>query len=230
MALQIETRHVGKVTVISCAGRIVAGQESDALHEHVCRLLPAERHILLDLAEVNFIDSSGLGMLVRLLAATRSARGDLKLCNPSKHVAHTLNMTNLNRLLETHASDAEAVSAFYQHSLSIEGARRSGKTVVCVEPSPDVLAYVREVLRQAGYDPLTTANVSDARILIKAVRPDLVILGPNVLIKPGQKHEALSHVLHGIPMIELGSAFSTIDAGEAAQQVLEQVKTRMAGA
>jgi anti-sigma B factor antagonist len=230
MALQIETRHVGKVTVIKCAGRIVGGEESESLHEHVSRRMPVERLFLLDLAEVTFLDSTGLGMLVRLLAAARSARGDLKLCNASKEVAETLHITNLNRMLETHASDAEAVSAFYQHSISIENALRCGKTVVCVEPSADVLAYVREVLRQAGYDPLTTASVSDARILIRAVRPDLVILGPSVLIKPGEKHEALRHVLHGIPVIELGSTFSTIDAGEAAQQVLEQVKARMAGA
>jgi anti-sigma B factor antagonist len=230
MALHMERRHVGKVTVVKCSGRIVAGLESEALHEHVSQLMPAERHFVLDLAEVTFIDSSGLGMLVRLLAAARSARGDLKLCNASKEVTHTLNITNLNRLLETHASDGEAVSAFYQHSISIESALRSGKTVVCVEPSTDVLAYVREVLRQAGYDPLTTANIADARILIRAVRPDLVILGPNVLINPGEKHEALRHVLHGVPVVELGSAFSTIDAGAAAQQVLEQVKAKMAGA
>jgi anti-sigma B factor antagonist len=230
MALQIETRHVGKVTVVKCSGRIVGGEESESLREHVSRRMPAERLFLLDLAEVTFIDSTGLGMLVRLLAAARSARGDLKLCHASKQVADTLYITNLNRMLETHASDAEAVSAFYQHSISIESARRCGKTVVCVEQSADVLAYVREVLRQAGYDPLTTASVSDARILIKAVRPDLVILGPSVLTTPGGKHESLRHVLHGIPVIELGSKFSTIDAGEAAQLVLEQVKAKIAGA
>jgi anti-anti-sigma factor len=230
MALQIETRHVGKVTVVRCSGRLVAGQESESLHEHISRLLPSDRHFLLDLADVTFVDSTGLGMLVRLLSYVRAARGDLKLCNACKEVAHTLNITNLNKLLDTHASEAEAVTAFYQHSLSIESARRSGKTVVCVEQSADVLAYVREVLRRAGYDPLTTANVPDARILIKAARPDLVILGPSVLIKPGEPHEGLRHALHGIPVIELGSGFSTIDAGEAAQQVLAQVKARIAGA
>ena len=230
MALQMQTRHVGKVTVVRCSGRIVAGEDSESLHEHISRLLPSDRHFLLDLAEVSFVDSTGLGMLVRLLANVRSARGDLKLCNACKEVVHTLNITNLNKLLDTHASEVEAITAFYQHSLSIESALRCGKTVVCVEQSADVLAYVRELLRQAGYDPLTTANVPDARILIKAARPDLVILGPSVRIKPGEKHEALRHVLHGIPVIELGSGFSTIDAGDAAQQVLEQVKARIAGA
>jgi DNA-binding response OmpR family regulator len=123
----------------------------------------------------------------------------------------------------------EAVAAFYQRGNAADGAARSGKTVVCVEQSANVLAYVREVLRQAGYDPLTTPNISDARILIKAARPAVVILGPNVMVRGGEQSDALRHALHGIPTIELGSAFSTTDAGEAAQQVLAQVKAHTAG-
>jgi DNA-binding NtrC family response regulator len=123
----------------------------------------------------------------------------------------------------------EAVSAFYQPGGAKDGALPPGKTVVCVDQSANVLAYVRELLRQAGYDPLTTANVSDARILIKAARPAVVILGPDVMVRGGGKSDALRQVLHGIPTIELGSAFSTIDAGEAARQVLAQVKAYTAG-
>lgn len=228
MALQLQTRHVGKVTIVKCGGRIVAGEECESLHEHVHALLPAERHILLDMAEVEFVDSSGLGMLVRLLAAARAARGELKLCGAGKTVANTLKITNLDTLLETHGSEVDAVSAFYQRSTSIESTRRSGKTVVCVDPSPDVLAYVREVLRHAGFDPLASANVSDARILIKAVQPDLVILGPNVQLRADRHNEALRHALQGLSVIELDSAFATMDAGEAAQQVLQQVKAQTA--
>lgn len=222
VGLQLQTRRIGKVTIVSCIGRLVAG-DADSLHQLVNQLLPAERHIIVDLTGVHFIDSSGLGMLVRVQAAARSARGDLKLCGAAKEVAHTLAITNLNRLLETHANDADAVTAFYQRGVTIESVPRSGKTLVCVEPSADVLAYVREVLRQAGYDPLTTANVADARILIKAVRPDLVILGPNV-----GKNESLRHTLRDISVLELGSAFSTQDAAEAAQHVLEKVRANFA--
>ena len=229
MALQVEARHVGKVTVVKCAGRIVAGDESEHLHKEFGKLLPEHKHFVLHLGEVNFVDSSGLGLLVRLAASARTERGDLKLCNVTKEVAHTLSITNLNRLLEVQASEVDAVSAFYQRGTAKDGALRSGKTVVCVEQSANVLAYVREVLRHAGYDPLTTPNVSDARILIKAAKPAVVILGPNVMVRGGEKSDALRHVLAGIPTIELGSAFSTMDATEAAQQVLEQVKAHTAG-
>src|ERR1700693_3962384 len=100
MALQVEARHVGKVTVMKCAGRIVAGDESEHLHQEFGKLLPEHKHFVLHLGEVNFVDSSGLGLLVRLAASARSARGDLKLCNVTEEVTHTLSITNLNRLLE----------------------------------------------------------------------------------------------------------------------------------
>jgi anti-sigma B factor antagonist len=229
MALQVESRHVGKVTVMKCAGRIVAGHESEHLHSEFSKLMEEHKHFVLHLGEVNFVDSSGLGLLVRLAATARTARGDLKLCNVTKEVAHTLTMTNLNRLLEVQESEVDAVSAFYQRGNAKEGAFPKGKTVVCVEQSANVLAYVREVLRHAGYDPLTTRNISDARILIKAARPAVVILGPNVMVHGGEKSDALRHILGGIPTIELGSAFSTLDAAEAARQVLEQVKAHTAG-
>ncbi len=220
--MQVDARRVGKVTILKCAGRIVAGHEADHLHREVTSLLPEHKHFVLHMADVPFVDSSGLGLLVRLLSSARSARGDLKLCSLSKEVAHTLNITNLNRLLEAHDTEVEAVSAFYQAGAAKDGALRSGKTVVCIDQSANVLAYVREVLRQAGYDPLTTVNPSDARILIKAARPAVVILGPGVLVR--EQSEALRQVLHGIPTIELGTAFCSIEAAEAAQQVLAQVR------
>ena len=73
MALQVEARHVGKVTVMKCAGRIVAGDESEHLHKEFGKLLPEHKHFVLHLGEVNFVDSSGLGLLVRLAASARSA-------------------------------------------------------------------------------------------------------------------------------------------------------------
>jgi anti-sigma B factor antagonist len=229
MPLQLEARRVGKVTIVKCSGRVVAGQEAEHLHREISTLSIEQKHFVLHMGDVPFVDSSGLGLLVRLAATARSAHGDLKLCSLSKEVAHTMSITNLNRILDVHATEVDAVSAFYQRGNSKEGAARSGKTVVCVEQSANVLAYVREVLKQAGYDPLTTPNISDARILIKAAKPAVVILGPSVMVRGGEKSDALRHALHGIPTIELGTAFSTTDAGEAAQQVLEQVKAHTAG-
>ncbi len=224
MSLQVDARRVGKVTVIKCTGRIVAGHDADHLGREVMSLIPEHRHFVLHLGDVHFLDSSGLGLLVRLVTASRAAHGDLKLCEASKEVARTLTVTNLSRVMEVHPTEVDAVSAFYEHGASKDGAYRSGKTVVCIDQSADVLAYVREVLRQAGYDPLTTANLYDARILIKAARPAVVILGPGVTLRTSDHGNALRQMIQGIPTIELGTAFATTEASEAAQQVLAQVR------
>ena len=76
MRLSLETREVGRVTIVRCKGRIVAGGENEALHAHVAHLLRDRRAIVLHLGEVVFIDSSGLGTMVRSLTSTRQARGD----------------------------------------------------------------------------------------------------------------------------------------------------------
>src|SRR5271170_8395929 len=86
LRLSLDTRDVGRVTIVQCNGRIVAGGESDSLRAHVTWLLRDRRDIVLHLGEVGFIDSSGLGTMVRALTTIRQARGDLKLCNVPEFV------------------------------------------------------------------------------------------------------------------------------------------------
>ncbi len=226
MPLQIESRQVGKVTVFKCAGRIVAGEESDSLLEHVRRLIPSERYLVLHLGDIQFVDSTGLGMLVRLLTSVRNARGDLKLSNVAGTIAHTLKITNLSSILETYDSDAEAIAAFYKPAATKE-VLRSGTPVLCLDRSCSVLAYLRELLRQAGFDPLTTTNASDARILMKAAKPAMVILGPEL---GGNARESFRQAITSVPILELAAGFSTAEAGEAAKHFLDQVHAHVAKA
>src|ERR1700730_11836219 len=79
LGLSLDTREVGRVTIVRCNGRIVAGSESESLRAHVAWLLRDRRAIVLHLGDVGFIDSSGLGTMVSTLTSTRQARGDLKL-------------------------------------------------------------------------------------------------------------------------------------------------------
>ena len=90
MRLSLETREVGRVTIVRCNGRIVAGSESESLRAHMTWLLRDRRAIVLHLGEVGFIDSSGLGTIVRSLTSTRQARGDMKLCNVPEHLRKVL--------------------------------------------------------------------------------------------------------------------------------------------
>ncbi len=80
MALSIQSRAIGDVMVLTCTGRIVDGEEASTLDRRVQELQLLHRDFVLDLHDVAFVDSAGLGLLVRLLARLQTASGDLKLC------------------------------------------------------------------------------------------------------------------------------------------------------
>jgi anti-sigma B factor antagonist len=112
LRLSIDTREVGRVTVVCCNGRIVAGDESESLRAHVAWLLHDRRSIVLHLGDVVFIDSSGLGTIVRTLTSVRQAHGELKLCNVPEHVRKVLELSHLAKLFDAHESEEKAVAAF----------------------------------------------------------------------------------------------------------------------
>lgn len=227
MPLSLKTRRVGDVTIIRCSGRIVAGAENESLREQVRGLLPDRRDVVLDLNEVVFIDSSGLGTLVRLLTSVRRAQGDLKLCSLPPDIQKLLKLTKLISLFDSHACEEDAVSAFYQGTTTGRPVLSSGPTVLCVDQSPDVLAYLGELLRRAGYSVLTNNNVHDALILLRAARPGLLIVGPS-LSSSGGTQESFRAVSAALPVIELGENFSTSEAGQAAAELLEKVRQHVA--
>jgi anti-sigma B factor antagonist len=226
MPLSLNTRAVGDVTIVRCIGRIVAGGETESLREHITGLRQDRSAFVLHLGEVAFIDSSGLGTLVRLLTSTRRGRGDLKLCNVPHAVDKVLQITNLTTLFDTHPSEEDAVSAFYKRKSTWERAAIAGPSVLCVDQSADVLAYLRELLRSAGYNVLTNSSLPDSLILMKATRPSLTVLGPNLKASPGTQ-QAFRAACSTVPVVELGSEFSTLDAGQAASDLLERIRARL---
>jgi anti-sigma B factor antagonist len=221
--LSLNTRGVGDVTIVRCSGRIVAGAESESLRSHVSDLLQDHKGIILHLGEVGFIDSSGLGTLVRMLTSIRRASGDLKLCNVSQNAHQVLKLTNLIKLFDTHESEEDAVAAFYKRSATSERAAGAGPTLLCVDQSADVLAYLRELLRSAGYNVLTNSNLRDALILIRATRPGLIILGPNLAASTGTQQN-FKTACASARIVELGNEFSMLDAGNAASELLEKIR------
>jgi anti-sigma B factor antagonist len=223
--LHAEIRRIGGVVLVACSGRIVAGSQSESVRDQIKSLLPESRDIVLHLGEVTFIDSSGLGILVRLLASARAAGGDIKLCNVPREIHHTLKITNLITLFDTHETQLEAISAFYQRTTSSTRATPSEVQILCVDRSTDVLAYLRELLLRAGYNPLTNNNIPDSLILLTAARPKLVILGPNPPSDhPGQIWERFRKAAMCFPVVELENDFSSREAGQAGAQLLGTVR------
>jgi anti-anti-sigma factor len=93
--LSTETKHcAGDVAVVVCHGRLVAGTE-DEFYETVRALMPASKRIVLDLADLQHTDSRGLGTLVRLYVAGRSAGSSVELMHLSKQIQHLLGITDL---------------------------------------------------------------------------------------------------------------------------------------
>jgi len=88
------------------------GIESESLRSHFAWLLRDRRSIVLHLGEVAFIDSSGLGTLVRTLTSARQARAVLKLCNVPPPLLKLLDLSHLTSLFESHESEEAAIASF----------------------------------------------------------------------------------------------------------------------
>ncbi len=226
MPLLMDSRIVGEVLVIKCRGRIIAGSEALSLHDHVRKRIPETPDIVLQLAETAFVDSCGMGTLVRLLFNARAASGDLKLCAIPEPVLNTLRITNLHKLFEAYESEEEAIAACHRRPRRAKGeSEKAELRIVCVDDSVDVLAYLSELLRRAGYKVLTSLNLVDAQILLKATRPNLVILGPRMqTVGDRSPRNILADIAPTVPIAVLEEDFSTRDAGEAGQRLLETVR------
>jgi anti-sigma B factor antagonist len=113
MALSIGTREVGKVTVVDVKGRIVLGDEIGNLRKAVHNLVDeGKKRIILNLAAVDYIDSSGVGELVGCYTTLRNAGGELKLLNLSPKVQDILYVTKLYTVFDIKEDEFTAVKSF----------------------------------------------------------------------------------------------------------------------
>lgn len=113
MSATITTRQVGDVTVVDAAGRITLGEGAAQLRDQVRNLLGAgNKKILINLGEVNYIDSSGIGELVSSFTTVSASGGQLKLLNLTKRVHDLLQITKLYTVFEIHDDEGKAVRSF----------------------------------------------------------------------------------------------------------------------
>lgn len=111
--MDIFTQNVAGTHVFRLRGDLKIGQPVDELRQTLEQLFAAgEAHIVIDLGEVNMMDSSGIGVLVRNLATAKQQGGSLKLVNPSKLTLQTLKMVGLLPLFEVFPDQQAAVASF----------------------------------------------------------------------------------------------------------------------
>jgi anti-sigma B factor antagonist len=113
VSLQATHRDAGAVTVVDFSGRITLGEGSALLRTTIRRLLDDQRkQILLNLADVDYIDSSGIGELVSAFTAVKNQNGELKLLHLTKKVRDILQITKLYTVFDVFLDEHAALRSF----------------------------------------------------------------------------------------------------------------------
>ena len=113
MALKIASKEVKGVTVLDLSGQIVLGEGSVQLREAVRGLIgKGKKHILLNMGDVDYIDSSGLGELVSAFTTAKNQQAEVKLLNLTRKVQGLLQLTKLYTVFDIYDDEAHAITAF----------------------------------------------------------------------------------------------------------------------
>ena len=112
MQLKLSVRSVDGIAIVDAVGRIVFGDESASLRDTVKKVISENKRIVLNLGEVTYIDSGGLGTLVALYTTARSAGGTIKLASLTKRVGDLLQVTKLLTVFDVYDNEKQALDSF----------------------------------------------------------------------------------------------------------------------
>ncbi len=115
MKLHLETRAIDEVTVLYCRGRFTYRDEATAFSQKIAELLPHARQVVIELSELEIIDSAGLGELVVVHMWIRASGCALKLAGLNPRIQHLLDLTNLLSVFEVHPTLDDALLSFQQN-------------------------------------------------------------------------------------------------------------------
>jgi hypothetical protein len=168
---------------------------------------------------VESLDSGGLGLLVRYLMHAQRSKITFSVCALSPKIEEVLRVTKLRSVFTPYECEADAVA---------EACRRdplgaAQTTVLCVDGSRDVTAYLREMLRAAGYRAISAQNLADATLLLIATKPKVVLVGAELGANRNSRMADEFHNLAAGRLVTLPEGFSGRDAADAAGEVLRAV-------
>ena len=113
MSVKLTSRQVGDVTIIDAAGRITLGEAASAFRDTIRDYASkGNKKLLLNLSDVSYIDSSGIGELVSGFTTVTNSGGSLKLLNLNKRVKDLLQITKLYTVFDVHEDEAAAIRSF----------------------------------------------------------------------------------------------------------------------
>jgi anti-sigma B factor antagonist len=231
MGLTLQSELTGDVVAIRCQGRIVSGNEIDTLQAELDRQRELRKKFVLQLAEVDYIDSAGMGALVRLFGVLCAKGGGVKLCQLSPIVLRALQVTNLLSLFSTYPTEREAIDAFARAVRSPnEVSLPSSTRILCIDPASDLLAYLNALLRRSNYEVSTTQYLREVMTLVACMKPHVVICGPGLAALPAGEAlvEKLRQRERTLQIVHLTPDFSTIDAGQAGVDLVNRLQALLA--
>ena len=219
VAISLRRRRVGNVNVITCGGKIVGGAEADELQQVIDELLPLEPHVVLDLGEVTFLDSAGVGLLVRLLHRTHRELA-ISSSVACRHVSpkccalrswpasstYTPARTTRSPAFYVRPQPAERqLCSVARSSVSMIRPTRSRTSAVCCERRATGPA-----LRTSRTPPCSSRSPSQSgRHWVQRPRP------------PGRGRVGAGR---SVAILELPEAFASQDPAESSRQLLAQVR------
>jgi anti-sigma B factor antagonist len=217
---------VGNVYIIRCVGRVVLGDEVKALETALETGTHEFTRVVLDLSEVNRLDSIAMGLLVRYAERLGKAGGGLRLAAAPPFVVNLLNMTKLSTILPSYATEEDAIVSFLKQGPTEGTQERRGARVIVVDESADLCTFVRTVLTQHGYDVKSTCSFRDARILLGVDGVEYILVGPG---NPQLSSETVLKTLTGLApnakALQLAADFKIRDAREATDALLQMFRT-----
>jgi anti-anti-sigma factor len=225
MQLKLQNERIGNVVVIRCDGRIVTGDEVQALQIEVEKLTLDTNQVILNLAQVNFLDSGGLGALVRTTRVHRRLGGDIVLCHLTPFILQVLEATTLHRFFQICPSETEAVQSFSLRSpVSPAATPQPLARVVCAHKSTDLLAFISAVLRHAGFEVFTATTLAEARTLVVATRPNVFVHGSETDSNK-LSLERIRQIDPQRPFLQLPADFSSAEASQTGAQLVDRIRS-----
>jgi len=111
--MEISQRKVGDVTVVDVSGRLVASEDPGRLKDKITSLIfQGEKRIVLNLADVSYVDSAGLGEIIASHGSAKRSGGEVKLASAGKRIKDLLIMTKLLTVFDSHDTEDSAIQSF----------------------------------------------------------------------------------------------------------------------
>jgi anti-anti-sigma factor len=227
MSLKLNSRFYGKVYVIQCEGRIMAGQEATTLETALDQAQLEFSRLVLNLSEVTRMDSMGLGLLVRHTYRLNKRGGSIRLAAPQPFVSHLLGITKLSGFLKSYPTEDEAILSFTELCAVEPVSEKHDVRVLVFDQSADLCVFVRTVLAQHGFGVRTACSFQDAKVLLHADQVDYILVGPGTPQLPSEKvAKQLSALAPKASALQLNQDFKSHDASQATEVLLQMFGVR----